>query len=451
MSVLRTLAATFATKGAGMVLTFAVGVILSRVLGPSGRGQVDVLVNVFALLLLSYPSLEEPQLYALGQGSRPPATLFANGLLAAAAFGALALGAAEVAIRWFPGLLEHRDRATGAVTAIDPWFLRILILAAPLEIAHRLLGGLLQGLRDMRAFNAAHLVQNGALLALAAALVAGAGLGVKGAVVAHVAAIGLGGLTAVILAARHPAVRAGPFRPDLPVLAALVGRGLRLHGGVVAAWVILQSDVLVLHRFQGQAEVGLYALAVALTGHLRRLVLQPVKEVLGSRLPAMVDDPARTAETVARTCRHTLVLGTLAALGLAAAGYPLIVAAYGRAFAASFLPLLILLPGSLLWSAAVVLSYWFIGRGRFLTLTAIGAAVGATNLGLNLLFVPRAGMMAAAWSSTACYGLHLAIFLVVLRRAAGLRPSDCLRFRREDLAVWGRARAAILARIQRRT
>jgi O-antigen/teichoic acid export membrane protein len=449
MSVLRTFAGTFATKGAGMVLTFLSGVIFARVLGPAGRGEADFAVSVFLLLLLVYPSLEDPQLFLLGRKSHPPSVMFTNGVIAALLFGGLVLAAAEALIAWAPQLLEYRDRRTGLVDRVDPGLVRLIALGGPLEIARRVLGGLLQGLRDMRAFNLVHLVQNSALLLLAAALVLGGRRGVVGAVEAYLGAMVAGGLAAFVLVRRNPAVRVGPFRPDLRLLLRLLQGGLRIHLGAAAAYVIVRSDQLFLMNYHGPVVVGIYGAAVGLAGYLQKFVMQPAKEVLGSRLPQTVHDEERTVELVGKTCRHVVLLSLLPAAGLAAVGFPLIVLAYGWRFADSYWPLLILLPGSLLWAAAVMLSMWFVGRDRLLTLTGIGVFVAASNVALNAVFVPAGGALAAAATSTFCYAMHLAIFVAIIRRSTGHGASDLVIPRRADFEVYREAWRSLKARLGR--
>lgn len=448
MSVLRTLAGTMATKGAGMVLTFAVGVLISRSLGPAGKGDVDVLLNALALLLLAYPSLEEPQLYLLAQKEKPKGHFLGNAILASVLFGLAVFGLCEVVLRFFPDLLAHRDRVTGEQRPVDAGLLRALALVAGFEVAHRLFGGLLQGVRAMRAFNAAHLAQNLTLFTLAAVFLLWLSPGTKGAVTAHMGAMVVGGVAAMVAASRHEAFAGGIFRPDIKELLRLIRRGLRIHGGVVAAYVILMSDILVIHHFRGGAEVGLYALAVALTGHLRRLVLQPVKEVLGSRLPAMVADREKTLLTIAKTSRHVVLLTLVPGILLLVVGWPFLYVVYGASFVDSFWPLVILLPGNLLWSVAVLLSYWFIGRDRLLALTAVGTVVALTNLLLNFVFVPRFGMIGAAATSTASYALHLTIFGVMVRSEMRFPIRRFLVPERQDFQVYRDVMSKLLARVR---
>lgn len=436
VSVIRTIVGTIATKGAGFVITLLVGVALFRTMGPEGKGEVDGLITWMMLLLLTYPSLEEPQLYLIGRKTAAPSTLLVNAVFAALLFGAAVIGVFELIVARCPEWLEYRETKTDVFRSLDVDRLRLLMLIAPIALLQKTCGGLLQGLRDMRAFNACFLAQNGTLLVLVGIFVLGLGRGVDGAIMAYAGGFSVGGLCALGLALRHPQVRGGPYRPSLGLLGRLVGSGLRIHGGVVAAWVIIESDKLIVLRYGTPSELALYVLAVALTGHLRRLIVQPVKEVLGSRLPDMIGDRKRMIDAIARTTRHVVLLTVVPSAALAALGFPILWVLYGSDALPAYAPLLVLVPGSVLWGAAVMISYWFIGTERFLTLTVIGLGVAATNLALNFAFVPDHGMLAAAASSSICYGIHLTVFVLWIRATEGVSPARFLVPRREDLSVY---------------
>jgi len=449
VSVIRTIVGTVLTKGAGFVITLLVGVALFRTIGAEGKGQVDGLITWLTLLLLAYPSLEEPQLYLIGRRVCPPAALAANGVLAALLFGGLAIGLFELLAAWSPAWFEYYDRQVDGWRSLDLEALRSLMWIAPLAVMHKVLGGLLQGLKDMRAFNICFLVQNGVLITLVAVLVLVQGRGVDGAVWSYGCAFGAGGLCALVFVARNRELRGARWRPDLAVLGRLIGSGLRIHGGVVAAWVILESDKLIVLRYGDPSELALYVLAVALTGHLRRLIVQPVKEVLGSRLPDMVEDRERMIDAIAQTSRHVILLTLIPGAMLGLLGWPLLWVLYGEAAVPAYTPLLLLIPGSILWAAAVMLSYWFIGTNRFLLLTVIGLAVAAANLALNFQFVPAHGMAGAAAISSVCYGLHLGVFTALIWAVEGVSPGRFLIPRRADLRVYGQTWEKIMRRLGR--
>lgn len=444
MSVLASFGWNFLSKGLGLLLVLVSGAILYRTIGAEGKGAVEALVGWTTMLLLLAPPMEEPQLYVLGRKEVEPSRLFANALVLALLVGAFVFLGFEVLLRIAPDLFTYRDLETGARVPMDLDALRQLLCVAPLVVAQRLVGGLLQGLRDLRAFNLIFLGQNVALLAFVCVLVLGSDLGWRGALHAQTIAMGTGGVLAILLALRNPRLREGPFRPHLTALRGLLRSGVRLHGGVVAAWIIIESDRLVIFHARGPEEVGIYGLAVALTGHLRRLFVQPAKEVLGSRLPEMVGDRERMLEAIARATRHTVVLVLVPTLLLGATGQLVILILGGEDLLPAYAPLLVLLPGNVAWAAAVMAGYWFIGEGRYLVLSLVGLVIAASNLIGNLIFVPEYGLMAAAVTSSACYALHLSIFLALLARETGRGAGAFLKFGREDLKVYG----AMLAKVR---
>jgi O-antigen/teichoic acid export membrane protein len=447
MSVLQTIAGSVATKGFGFLASLVIGVILARVLGTEGKGTMDALVAWSLLLLLSYPSLEEPQLFLMGKSKRTPSMFVANGIVVAIAFGTFVVLVFECLQTFVPDLFVYRDRASGTWQSLNLGMLRLLIYLSPLVLLQRILGGVLQGLRDMRSFNHIFLVQNAVLLAGVVFNVLIRDGGVLGAVQAQMAAFVAGGVFAFWACLRHASIEWNSLRPDWALLGSLVVGGLRLHGGVVAAFVIVESDKLIILRFWGPGSLALYASAVALTGHIRKLFLQPIKEVLGSRLPGVASDRDRLLSMLTKTCRHTVLITLAPSLALIILGLPILGLLYGEPFKPAYGPLLVLVPSSLLWTAAVILSYWFIGKNRFLTLTAIGVGLAILNLGLNLWLVPEFGAVGAALTSCFCYAVHLCIFLVVIRRVDGVVWRDFLVPRREDFRVYADAWAKLRARV----
>jgi O-antigen/teichoic acid export membrane protein len=431
MGLAQTMAATFASKGAAFAMTFLAGVFLSRDLGPDGKGLIDALVALAGLLLLAAPPFEEQQLFLLGHRRGAPAEFLVAGLVLAVISGGAVLLIVELVESSARQLLIYRDREAGLLRTVRVPLLRFLAAMAPLVILHRLHGGLLLGLRDLRSFNATHVLQGAVLLAVVLASV-GFGLGVEGGVLAQGLALGAPGVLALLLAARHPAVRVGPFRLNWRLMADLVRGGVRVHGGVIAAYLIVSSDVLILNRHHGPEVVGIYALAAALAGQLRRLVIQPVKDVVGSEMARLTGDPPAQVALLARGTR-TLILAWVPILAATLLlGYPFIVLVYRPLFADSWPLLLVLVPANLGWAVAVVLSSYLIFRNRLMLLSLLGMGVAALNIALNLLLVPGHGAWAAAWSSLACYALHAAAFCVLVRRMGGGRLRDFLAPRRED-------------------
>jgi Na+-driven multidrug efflux pump len=63
-------------------------------------------------------------------------------------------------------------------------------------------------------------------------------------------------------------------------------------------------------------------------------------------------------------------------------------------------------------------------------------AVVATNIGLNLLFIPRMGMNGAAFASTIAYVVELTIFVGLYGKITDTKAKELLMPKREDFTLW---------------
>jgi O-antigen/teichoic acid export membrane protein len=106
-----------------------------------------------------------------------------------------------------------------------------------------------------------------------------------------------------------------------------------------------------------------------------------------------------------------LIIGL--AVALLAFGHWGIVLLFGRPFEAAYPALVLLLPGFIFMALQGLVSQYFASRGFPLFLSLYWLAGFVANLTLNLLFVPRFGLLAAATTSSVAYGL---VFLLMLRR-----------------------------------
>jgi O-antigen/teichoic acid export membrane protein len=112
-----------------------------------------------------------------------------------------------------------------------------------------------------------------------------------------------------------------------------------------------------------------------------------------------------------RVFRTTLALTALGGMALAVVGRTLIVLIYGEAFATAYGPLLALLPGVVLLGGAKVLTNEIAGRGHP-HYNSVASALGlGLTIVLDLLLIPRFGVLGAAIASSLAYA---AIFVAAI-------------------------------------
>lgn len=207
-------------------------------------------------------------------------------------------------------------------------------------------------------------------------------------------------------------------RPDLRLARTTCLKGLRLHTGSAAAYLLLRSDVFLLNALAGPREVGIYTLAVTLAD-LSRLAVDVLSQVT---LAAQFDgEVSESAKVTVRIVRFTILLGIASAVATVAAVSVVITPLYGHAYAPAATLVALLVPGVLLLSAARPLSTFLLRQGssRLVVLPSLIALV--VNAGLNVVVIPVWGAVGSALASTVAYGTLVAFQVTYFSRISGLR------------------------------
>jgi O-antigen/teichoic acid export membrane protein len=212
----------------------------------------------------------------------------------------------------------------------------------------------------------------------------------------------------------------------------LVTYGLKLHVGSVFQTLNLRFDMYLVAFFLGSASVGLYSVGVAMgewlwlipgalgTSLMHRVATGPEGEV--NRMVGIIN----------RLSSAILALG---ALVLALVGSGLIKLLFGDVFSASYYPLLLLLPG--IWA----LGLWknFINdlsvRGYPTIKSYTSGVAMLLTVFLDILLIPRWGIIGAAIASSTAYLIAWGFALRVYCRITGYHPWDLLVIRLADITL----------------
>jgi len=228
--------------------------------------------------------------------------------------------------------------------------------------------------------------------------------------------------------------------------------GIQAHLGNILGFLNYRIDMFLVNGFLNPAAVGLngflnpaavgfYSIAVGLVEKLW-LISHAASTVLFPRVAAETDEQRRKEFTpiIARTVMWITVLGALTIFLLSRWIVELL---YSRAFLAAVQPLQILLPGIAALSVSRVLANDIAGRGRPIVNTYVSLGTLATNVMLNILWIPRYGIAGAAWASTVSYGVTLLARLLLYCRLSGNSWSKVVFPQRGDWAIYRRTGLAL--------
>jgi len=178
-------------------------------------------------------------------------------------------------------------------------------------------------------------------------------------------------------------------------------------------------ELFILDRHEGLAEIGIYSVAMQAA---EAMWLLPAAVASAVTAPAIHDDEPGAVRLVRRAALRALGL-TAAVAALVGVAAPFVLpAVLGEAFEGSVRPLLLLLPGIVLYApVSVLVVYLSVRHGRPRLSVLVSLLGMAVTLGLSLVLVPEHGVPGAAVASTLGYAAGGALAWLLFVRVAGRR------------------------------
>ena len=389
---------SLATRFGIFALGAAASVLLTRALGPQGRGLYASVIALMSLgLQFGSLGLGSSNTYFLSGGREDGRALAANAFLVS-----LVLGSALGVAGWF---------AAGAVRGLRPglgaWPILLGLATIPVAILILLGQNLLIAKGDLRAYNGIELVRNLAWIAAVVAMARTVGIGARSAIILNLAAFSAVAAWIWIRLAGMglpPSLRwrGGTFRRT-------VGYGLKAYAVTLFAFLVLRLDLLLVQDLRGAAAGGTYSVAVQMAD-LLLTVASTVAMVLAPRTARLGAEAWPMVRRVTSLTALALALAVLAAYALA----PRIVGLlFGVRFEGAVPAFRALLPGIWFLSVETLLVQYLNGLGMRPAILWGWAAALVLNLALNLLWIPRHGILGAALASTLAYAF-MAWFVAAL-------------------------------------
>lgn len=418
---------TYSTNVLGAFLSLVNVLVIARVLGAEGRGNVAFLTAIALLVanLATFGIQEANGNFAASEPRSRPA-LATNSIVLALALGTCAIAVLSVLTAVAPGIAGESDPALRWLTLafvpvlILQYFFRFLVLADYGFVVSNV------------AYLLAPLLNLGGNVLLAAFGV----LSVGGAV-----GIWLAGqaLEVVILAAYIHLRLAGFGRPDLGLAQRSLGFGAKAHAGRVMLLGNYRLDQWFLGAIAGPRELGLYSIAVAWAEALWYL---PTALAAVQR-PGLVRAGLREAgRRAARVFRVAMIITVVSGAVMFAAAPILCATIFGEDFDGSIPQLRVLVFGVAGVVALKLFGMALVAQGRPV-LQSVGMGAGfVLTIGLDVALIPRFGGLGAAVASTLAYTAAGIVTAVLFMRTAHGRASDLVP--RADDGAWLAARVRVL-------
>jgi O-antigen/teichoic acid export membrane protein len=396
------------------------GILVARLLGPSAKGTISVLVALGSMtVLLASFGVHTSSIYFLGRFKSDRDVIISNNYV----FGAIGGLVAAVGLALL-GLVFERALLNGI--GLGLFFLYVFFV--PFNYFNEFARRTMLGEGRVAAYNLPELATGSALL-----FGVGAAILIFGRHVAPLLAIRVGteALVALILIVYIQRVVRFHFKPSMPLLRKQVKYGVKNYASSLLWVVLLQSDLVLCNHFLGSSPTGIYSVAVSLG-----LPVTLLASVVGILTFQRVSSDGIRSNRVANTSQVMRVLVVITAastLSMAALAPWMVPLIYGGRFGAASQALLLLLPGLFALSLETVLINSLAGEGSPSIVYRAPVVGVVVNLGANLFVIPRWGIDGAATTSSIAY---IIVFLLVFRyylRSTHSRPGGVLLLKSGDL------------------
>jgi len=308
---------TIVTKFFLIGLGLLVSVVISRILGPVGRGEYALALTVGAIgiQLLNF-GLPASNIYYVAKDRTLLSTLVSNSIVVSFIFATVL-----VCICWGVFLI------CPAVAPISGILLLLSLIYVPLGLAYSLLQNLLLGIQEVRRYN---------LLEIAAKIL-GAGLLVLLIVVKIVNVETVFTTSIIVLCAgtawilwwlkSHFDIIYSPswvlFRQNLSY-------GIKPYVASLFALISTRADLILINSFRGPEFVGYYSIASTIAD-LPSMVIVTIGSILFPKL-SFKDDVMEKLRATKQTAIYSCIIMTMIIIALELIGRYLITGLYGKAF-----------------------------------------------------------------------------------------------------------------------
>jgi O-antigen/teichoic acid export membrane protein len=397
MKFVESVAITFTSRIIIILIAIASSIITARWLGPAGKGTFAVLWVIVGLgVQFGNFGFHASNVYFTARHKEQVTKIASNSLW----FGLIIGGIISFGI-----ISLHRlnPNLFGSIPLI---LLLITVILIPLKLLLLFFQNIFLGLQKILTYNSFELVERFFLLAVVVLVLILFKQGLFKLMVCILMITGI--VTAFFTIYIRRVTKFSLFHPDRGLFSKMFQYGFKAYFSSIFGFLIIRSDMLLVNYFKGASASGIYSIAANFS-ELLYLLPVTIGAMLFPKVSANITDNGTFTQKVSR---QTVFLMTITCILVALVCKPLILLLYGVQFAFSAIPLLWLLPGVFFLSLATIYNNDLAGRGYppvIIMATGIGFAL---NFSLNLLFIPRWGIIGAAITSSISY---FVMFVIVLR------------------------------------
>ncbi len=399
-----------------LLLIAGSNIIIARYLGPSGKGILALITNFYSItVMIGMFGIDEASVYFISSKKAKHSALFTNILCQTVIISVIATVIFLTNRSWFlsrplKGITEH--------------YYYIMIFLIPLFFLIQHTRTILLGHRAIYKYNIYIVLQMLFLFVGQLILIPHFGLwgGVLSIIVAGVISSVLGIVFLLKFGSPQTKINFGLLKKSY-------GFGIKSQLGLFFSYINRRLDIFIVNFFLNPSQVGIYSIAVAVA-ELPWYLPSSAATVL---FPWVADKSKNeSAKFTAYVLRNSIFITFVIGVVLALSGKIIITILFGKAFDKSVLLLYILLPGILCLGITRILGAHFQGSGRPELGTLMVAFSFVETVVLDVVLIPKVGIIGAAVASTIAYATSALIGIYIFIRLWPVNIFDTLFVKKDD-------------------
>lgn len=393
-------------------------VVVARYLGPSGKGVLTLLMNFSAVVvMIGMVGIDEANVYYISSKKGAHRRVFSNALYQTFFVSIFCIVIFIIFKEWLLNNPLH---------GISLRYFYLILFIIPFYFLNQHAKTILLGHRAIYTYNLFIILQFVMLFLLQLALIPFYDL--FGGVIAIVISVIILTVLGMVLLFRY----GSPSKSiDFLLLRKSYSFGIRSQLGLVFSYLNRRLDVFVVNYFLNPYEVGIYAIAVAIA-ELPWHLPSAAATVL---FPWIADKKREDAASfTSYVLRNVLFVTIIIVLILGLCGRLVITLLFGAAFRESIILMYVLLPGILALGITRILGGHFQGSGRPELGTMMVAFSFVETVILDIILIPRMGVLGAAIASSIAYMTSALVGLFIFTKIWGVRVVDAIMPRWDEVA-----------------
>lgn len=411
-------------------------VIIARILGPEGNGIYSLVVLLPTILLIfSDFGISSASVYYISKKKYFPSEVFGMNIIYSILVGTILILVGLIITYFFNNKL---------FPGIERKYLLIALLVIPIQIFFLLAINILLGLQKIKEYNLIILINNYIFLVLIAIFLLKFHFGITAAIVTNITSILIASIILYFFIKYH--VGKATFTLNKKRVKDFFSYGINIYIKTVLTFLQSKLGIILLNIFLNPTAVGLYSVGITITEKIQ-IISQSVNILIFPKISSESNKKI-VKEFTPLVCRNILFITFLIVLTLFFVSKQIIIFLYSKQFLKSIVPFQILLIGIVSASGNEIIFTDLMGRGKPFLITPVCIFSIILNLMLNILLIPRLGIIGAAWSLVITYTLNFLITLIIYIRISGNKINDIILIKKSDFLYYKKLLSFVIGKIQ---